>query len=165
MNDAVPQDPPTRKTGRRAILVGGVGALALGGAAFAVTYLNLVPLGAGSTDPQTAAVGHADVGTPLSNIDFLPLDPIVISLDTTTGVRHLRLSMTLEVPKAHVAEVDFMKPRIMDVVNTYLRALQPDTFDEAAALVRLRAQLLRRLQVTLGDGRVNDLLISEFVLS
>ncbi|MBC7156526.1 MAG: flagellar basal body protein FliL, partial [Rhodobacteraceae bacterium] len=34
-----------------------------------------------------------------------------------------------------------------------------------AALVRLRAQMLRRVQVVAGAGRVRDLLVNEFVVN
>jgi len=58
-----------------------------------------------------------------------------------------------------------LKPRIVDVLNGYLRAV---TFAEMAdpnALARLRGQMLRRIQVVTGEGRVKDLLIMEFVLN
>ena len=37
--------------------------------------------------------------------------------------------------------------------------------EDPAALVRLRAQILRRLQIVTGEGRVRDLLVTEFVLN
>jgi flagellar FliL protein len=56
-------------------------------------------------------------------------------------------------------------PRIVDVMNSYLRAIDPAEFDDSAALVRMRVQLLRRIQIVTGDGRVRDLLVTEFVLN
>jgi flagellar FliL protein len=56
-------------------------------------------------------------------------------------------------------------PRIVDVTNTYLRALKLADLEDSQALIRLRAQLLRRMQVVTGEGRINDLLIMEFVLN
>ena len=56
-------------------------------------------------------------------------------------------------------------PRVIDVLNSYLRALEIGDIADAAALVRLRAQMLRRIQIVTGAGRVNDLLIMEFVLN
>ena len=37
--------------------------------------------------------------------------------------------------------------------------------EDPAALARLRAQMLRRIQVVTGEGQVRDLLITEFVLN
>jgi flagellar FliL protein len=56
-------------------------------------------------------------------------------------------------------------PRIQDVLNTYLRAVDVEDLEEPAALLRLRAQMLRRVQVVVGDGPVRDLLVTEFVLN
>jgi flagellar FliL protein len=56
-------------------------------------------------------------------------------------------------------------PRIVDVLNTYLRALSLADMEERAALLRLRAQMLRRVQIVAGAGRINDLLVMEFVLN
>ena len=58
-----------------------------------------------------------------------------------------------------------LRPRILDVLNGYLRAVEVAELEDPSALVRLRAQMLRRIQVVAGEGRVNDLLISEFVLN
>ena len=56
-------------------------------------------------------------------------------------------------------------PRVVDVLNSYLRALEIDDLRGNAALVRLRAQMLRRVQTVIGRDRVNDLLIMEFVMN
>ncbi len=56
-------------------------------------------------------------------------------------------------------------PRVVDVLNGYLRALEIQDIESAAALTRLRAQMLRRVQIVAGPGRINDLLIMEFVLN
>jgi len=61
--------------------------------------------------------------------------------------------------------VQALMPRIMDVLNIYLRALDPPELEEPAALLRLRAQMLRRVQIVTGPGLVNDLLIIEFVFN
>ena len=49
-------------------------------------------------------------------------------------------------------------PRVLDVLNTYLRAVEVRDLEEPASLARLRAQMLRRIQVVTGEGRVRDLL-------
>jgi flagellar FliL protein len=63
------------------------------------------------------------------------------------------------------ADVEHLMPRVVDVLNSYLRALELGDLTDSAALMRLRAQMLRRLQVVTGEGRINDLLIMEFVLN
>jgi flagellar protein FliL len=56
-------------------------------------------------------------------------------------------------------------PRITDALNTYLRALEARDLQQPAATVWLRAQMLRRIQLVTGEGRVRDLLITEFVFN
>ena len=63
------------------------------------------------------------------------------------------------------AEVVLLKPRILDVMNGYLRAVEVQELADPHALVRLRSQMLRRIQIVTGEGRVRDLLVTEFVLN
>ncbi len=53
----------------------------------------------------------------------------------------------------------------MDILNGYLRAVDVRDLEDPSALIRLRAQMLRRIQIVTGEGRVKDLLIMEFVLN
>ena len=62
-------------------------------------------------------------------------------------------------------EVVHLMPRVLDVLNGYLRAVETRELQDTSALVRLRAQMLRRVQIVTGEGRVRDLLVTEFVLN
>ena len=77
----------------------------------------------------------------------------------------LRFAGQLEVAPEHATEVAGLMPRVLDVLNTYLRAVDVRDLEEPSSLARLRAQMLRRVQVVTGEGRVRDLLITEFVLN
>jgi flagellar FliL protein len=69
------------------------------------------------------------------------------------------------VDKPMVAEVTLLLPRIMDVLNSYLRAVDVAQIEDPSALIRIRAHMLRRIQIVTGEGRVRDLLITEFVMN
>ena len=57
-------------------------------------------------------------------------------------------------------------PRVLDVLNTYLRAVDVKRpRGRRPRCARLRAQMLRRIQVVTGEGMVRDLLVTEFVLN
>lgn len=101
----------------------------------------------------------------LADTAFVPLDTIVVSLASGSAGRHLRFTAELEVAPAHRAEVERLRPRVVDVLNGYLRALDQSDFEAPGALVRLRAQMLRRVQMVTGDGKVRDLLVMEFVMT
>lgn len=152
-----PADQP-KKGGKLGLILGVVGALALGGGGFFAVYSGLLPLGGGGHDAPAAAE-HAPT------VAFVPMEPIMVSLPRGGQARMLRFTGQLEVAPEHQAEVASLMPRVLDVLNTYLRAVEIRDLEDPAALARLRAQMLRRVQVVTGEGRVNDLLITEFVLN
>lgn len=102
---------------------------------------------------------------PLNGISFIALDPLVINLRQNSRAAHLRFVAHLEVGQEYEADVMLLMPRVLDVLNNYLRAVDLEDLEKPGALVQLRAQMLRRVQIVTGDGRVNDLLVSEFVLN
>jgi len=77
----------------------------------------------------------------------------------------LRFVGSLEVSPDAVGEVEILKPRITDILNGYLRALELEDFEEPAALLRIRSQLLHRVMIVAGEDRIRDLLIIEFVIN
>ena len=174
---ATPTSEPAKKS-KAPLLIGIVLALVGAAGGFFVMYSGLVDrvLGATSGDSHLAATtdghgapaAHGAAASPaLGTGDwvFVPIDPITINLGARGQSRHLRFSAQLEVPITNASEVARLMPRILDVLNIYLRALDPQELEEPAALVRLRGQMLRRVQIVTGPGFVNDLLIIEFVFN
>lgn len=99
------------------------------------------------------------------DIEFIAVDPLIVSLRAPSQAKHLRFRAQLEVPTAYAADVTKLLPRVVDVLNGYLRALDAADLEDPAALMRLRAQMLRRVQIVTGSQRISDLLIMEFVLN
>ncbi|WP_333827335.1 flagellar basal body-associated FliL family protein [Pararhodobacter sp.] len=161
MTDAAAPLAPPRKKGIPPVILGLGLALALGGAGFYATFSGLV-----STDSVMPASSATPGGTlPPGAFAYVPIDPITINLGLRGQSRHLRFSAQLETAPLEAAEVTRLMPRILDVLNIYLRALEVHELEEPAALIRLRAQMLRRIQIVTGPDRVNDLLITEFVFN
>ena len=159
MADAdMPQDAVAKKRSRLPLMLGLLGALGLGGGGFYATWSGLL------FAPADHPADSVDVAA-LPDIQFVAIEPLVISLGPRANSSHLRFAAQLEVDSAHSAEVTHLLPRILDVLNGYLRAVDVTELEDPAALVRLRAQMLRRLQIVTGEGRVRDLLITEFVLN
>ena len=154
---AAPDAAPKKKS-KMPLLIGVVLALAFGGGGFYATYSGMI-LGAG--EPHAAEEGVSK----LPDIAFVPLEPLVISLGAISENRHLRFTAQLEVDGPRAPEVTLLQPRILDVLNSYLRAVDFAELEDPSTLVRLRAQMLRRIQLVSGEGRVRDLLITEFVLN
>ncbi|RBI71136.1 flagellar basal body protein FliL [Roseovarius sp. TE539] len=158
------------KKGKMPLVAGFVLALAGGGGGFYAAWAGLIPgLGATESPAQEALPGDdataQDEIAPMPDIAYVPIEPLVISLGDGASGTHLRFRAQLEVPRAHEEEVTILMPRVVDVLNTYLRALETQDLSDSAALMRLRAHMLRRVQIVTGRGRVRDLLIMEFVLN
>jgi flagellar FliL protein len=162
------------KSSKLPLILGVVLALLGGGGGFFATYSGFFGL---LGDDSAAASAHGEAPAAEAGrapdpelaqgaaVSFVPLDPITINLGAPGASRHLRFSAQLEVPSARAAEVTHLTPRILDVINIYLRALDPHEIEEPSALVRLRAQMLRRIRIVAGPDAVNDLLIIEFVFN
>jgi flagellar FliL protein len=158
MSDIVAQ-PTTerRRIGRRPLLAG----LALAPFAAAGGYLavrsGVLPTGSAETETGSAA-------EPLGVV-FLPVTPMVISIGRGGLTRHLRFEAQLEVDPLKAQDVALLMPRVVDVLNGFLRAVDVTDLEDPAALLRLRAQMLRRVQIVTGEGAVRDLLVMEFVVN
>ena len=150
---------PVKKPGiMLPLLIGLVLAVAGGGGAFFAVQSGLI-LGSQDDSHDTQAVEPAYGGDKPA---FVALDPMIISIN---GDRHLRFATQLDVVPAYADDVALLKPRIVDVLNSYLRAVDPTDFEKPAILLTLRRQMLHRVQIVVGEGRVKDLLVMEFVLS
>jgi len=158
---ALPAEEAPKTRSKLPLIIGLVLMLALGGGGFYAVYSGLI---LAPHDPSESAPEDEHAAPTAPDVTFVALDPMIISLGTN-GARHLRFSAQIEAPKAYASEVEHLKPRIMDVLNGYLRAVEVRDLEDPTALMRLRAQMLRRVQVVTGDGRINDLLIIEFVLN
>lgn len=157
---------PEAKPSKRPLMIGIVLALLGAAAGFYTMWSGLIPLGGGhGSIAQGPAAGASASDAPMGDLVFVPVVPVVVSVGQGAARSHLRFAAELEVKAAHKSDVENLMPRIVDVTNTYLRALKLADIEDAQALIRLRAQLLRRMQVVTGEGRINDLLIMEFVLN
>lgn len=161
MADPEPPEPDApKKRSRLPLLIGLAGALLAGGGGFYATWSGMMF----ATPTEKHATGEEGVPA-LPAIAFVPVDPMVISLGPAADSAHLSFTAHLEVTNERVGEVTMLMPRILDVLNGYLRAVEVAQLEDPAALVRIRAQMLRRIQIVTGEGRVRDLLITEFVLN
>jgi flagellar FliL protein len=170
------------------LIIGLVAAIAFGAGGFYASYTSLLKNLIGGMDaaaqktaaaagtingigPETSYAGgrSATAGTesltgPLT-ATFVEIDPLVVSLGTGQSLAHLRFRGHLEVNPGAEEAVQALMPRVMDVLNGYLRATRPEELTDPTMLIRLRAQMLRRVQLVVGEGVVKDLLVSEFVLN
>ncbi|MBV7395427.1 flagellar basal body-associated FliL family protein [Mameliella sediminis] len=157
-----------KKPSKLPLIIGLVLALAGGGGGFFAVQSGLLGLGNTQSEEAHAPTDHAEphVETKaLPDVAFVEVPPVLISLGPNAQADHLRFRASLEVPAQYKSEVEKILPRIQDVLNSYLRALEAQDIEAQGALVRLRGQMLRRIKLVAGEGRVRDLLVLEFVLN
>ncbi|MGR3806014.1 flagellar basal body-associated FliL family protein [Marinibacterium profundimaris] len=165
MTDAAaePTEEP-KKGGKGPLLVGLVLLLVGAGGGFFAVSSGMLPFGPQADAHEEGAAPEPDV-VATDDIEFIEVPGMVVSFTGGGRRQLLRFSAELEVSKAYKPDVEVLLPRIVDVLNGYLRALEVSDIDDPMALTRLRAQMLRRIQIVTGRDMVRDLLIMEFVLT
>lgn len=160
---ADPEEEAPKKKSKLPLLIGIVLAIAGGGGGFFAVKSGMI--GGATTEQVESDATAIEPAEATEAVAFVALDPLVISLPADGGRTHLRFAAQLEVAPGSALEVENLKPRIVDVLNSYLRAVKIAELEDPATLAKLRSQMLRRVQIVTGDGRVRDLLIMEFVLN
>lgn len=104
----------------------------------------------------------AKVGKPV----YYELPEFLVNLSGTgTRVSFLKMSVTLELrDQTAVPLVEANKPRIIDTFNTYLREMRPGDLAGSAGIYRLRDELMTRMNKTIEEGLVKDILFSEIIV-
>ncbi|GGH39409.1 flagellar FliL protein [Cribrihabitans marinus] len=162
MTDSTGETAETpKKSGKSRLILGLLLAAAGAGGGYFATVSGAIPLSA----QKGVKPEKTDAPPALADIAYVDLPPILVTLQSGGAMRHLKFHAQLEVESAQREAVEQVVPRILDVLNGYLRALEPGELTEPLALVRLRGQMLRRIAIVAGDGRVRDLLVAEFVLN
>lgn len=164
---------PKKKGIMGPLMIGLALALLLGGGAAYAVMSGLVPLGdeqhAGEKDGDGHGEKHADKdGRGEAEAKeppvFVTFEPLTITLTHGGAPRQLRLALSVETSKDYAEKVELMKPRMLDALNTLLRAMHEKELTEPAGLDRLRAQMLRRVRIAADPTAVKDLLVTEFVV-
>lgn len=171
-----PEEGAPKKSGMMPILLGVGLSLALGGGGFFAAYSGLLPLGA-SSDPtpmptastegstETAPAPYIAADAKDGPVEFVSIEPMVVTLAAPGATRHLRFEAQLEIVPGEAGAIEALMPRILDVLNSYLRAVRLEDLEKPTALLTLRAHMLRRVQLVVGHARVKDLLVTEFILN
>ena len=148
--DAAPATPPRKR--RLGPILGVVAALALGGGGFYAVWSGIVDPAGLLAGGGHGGGGHGEAAALPADVAFVPMEPIMVSLPPGSSARLLRFAGQLEVEPEHAAEVAAVLPRVVDVLNTFLRAVEPRDLEQPSALAPLRAQMLRRIQVVVRRG-------------
>ena len=161
------QDAKKKKGIMGPLMIGLAAALLLGGGAAYGVMSGLVPLGDAHEEGEAHAEKKKDAHKEEEHKAppvFLAFDPLTVTLTHGGAPRQLRLALSIETSEEYLEKVELMKPRMLDALNTLLRAMDERELTEPAGLDRLRAQMLRRVRIAADPTAVKDLLVTEFVV-
>jgi len=165
--DDTPSDEPEgtgKKKGKLGLIITLVLSLLLAGGGFFATFSGMLDpiLGTAETEAESEPEAEQDMA---SAPVFLELDPLMVSVGGSGSIRQLRFRAFLQLNEGPDDRIAALQPRILDIFATYLRAVSVDRLEDPTALLHLRAQLLRRVQLLAGPDAVHDLLIVDFVIT
>ena len=131
--------------------------LAVGGGAGAYFFLK-----SGKSD-----VAKADE-VPLTppKVAFSDMQDILVNIQSNDGTpAYLKLSVSLELDDdAQKVAIQPLMPRITDQFQAYLRELRLDDLKGSAGVLRLKEELLRRVNVAAAPYHVRDVLLKEMIV-
>ncbi|MEM8935799.1 MAG: flagellar basal body-associated FliL family protein [Pseudomonadota bacterium] len=189
--EAAEDAAPAKPSFMGQIIGGVIQGVILGGIAFAVAFL--APFGGGNST-QTVAASDQEEGDAYAEkkgdkagkdkkaksgnkgkdgsyagedvpVAIVNLEPLVVTLGPRARSRYLKISISLETRSGNEEDINKLAPRFRDVLNNYLRAVDESDLADPAAMTRLRAQILRRIQLVSDADLVTGILITDFVLT
>jgi flagellar FliL protein len=91
---------------------------------------------------------------------------IIVNIQSADGSpAYLKLSSSLELETAdEKAGMTALMPRIVDQFQGYLRELRIDDLKGSAGVLRLKEELLRRINVAAAPYHVRDVLLKEMIV-
>ena len=169
-------EAPPRRSRRRLIIFIAVPILIVVialAAAYFTGMLNSL-LGGGKADKTEAPAAAAQApaagkeGVPGTGTVFYDMPEILVNLNSQGQARKqnflkIRVSLELQSP-LDVPKVEAVMPRIVDNFQVYLRELRVDDLQGSAGMLRLREELLSRVNVAIKPAKVNDVLFKEILV-
>ena len=174
MGESDPEtDASSGQKSRKGLVVMALAGLLAAGGAFGAVWMGALDSLIGGATPEVAIEKEGDppadapgaVPTYGAAGAFYEMDPIAVSIGHGGDSRQLRIRVVLDVPADQLDGVASIAPRLQDGILGYLRAVEPATLENPAALIDLRAHMLRRARLIAGDEAVSNLLVTDFVLN
>lgn len=123
--------------------------------------------GSSAKKAQMAMAGtHEQLPVTPPNITFYDVPDIIVNIqsaDSTPAYLKLSVALELESPEERAGMVA-LQPRIVDQFQGYLRELRMDDLKGSAGVVRLKEELLRRINVAAAPYRVRDVLLKQMIV-
>jgi flagellar FliL protein len=99
-------------------------------------------------------------------VAFYDIPDIIVNIQTADGSpAYLKLGVSLELANVEAKNgLQVLMPRIVDQFQSYLRELRMDDLKGSAGVLRLKEELLRRINVAAAPYKVRDVLLKEMIV-
>ena len=143
---------------------GGVLVLLLAGGGGAYFFLGGSPKAADGAKVAATDAPPAPIVPP--TVAFYDMPDIVVNIQSAEGASaYLKLSVSLELTGAdEKAGIGPLMPRVVDEFQGYLRELRVDDLKGSAGVMRLKEELLRRINVATAPFKIKDVLLKEMIV-
>lgn len=146
------------------IIVAAATLLVLGGGGAGAYFF----LFSGSGDKAVKTADGKPVPPPIvaPQVAFYEMPDIVVNIQSADGnPAYLKLGVALELTGAdEKAGIQPLMPRVVDQFQGYLRELRVDDLKGSAGVLRLKEELLRRINVATAPFAVKDVLLKEMIV-
>lgn len=146
------------------IAAGGALVLVLGGGAGAYIFLS----GGKDDAARHDKTAHTEPAAPIvpPKVAFYDMPDVVVNIQSQDGSPvYLKLSVALELKSAdEVPGLKILMPRVVDQFQGYLRELRVDDLRGSESVMRLKEELLRRVNAAAAPYRVHDVLLKEMIV-
>jgi flagellar FliL protein len=141
-----------------------------------VPVLVLLLAGGGAATYFLVLKPHADDKSRLAKADETPLTPpevafadmpdILVNIQSNDGTpAYLKLSVSLEMDNdLQKTGMTALMPRLVDQFQAYLRELRLDDLKGSAGVLRIKEELLRRVNVAAAPYKVRDVLLKQMIV-
>ncbi len=136
--------------------------LVLGGGGAALYFFVL----SGDDKPIQTASAAPDMPAVPPQVTYYDVPDLIVNIQSPDGTpAYLKLSLSLELyTPEEKAGIQALVPRIIDQFQGYLRELRADDLKGSAGILRVKEELLRRVNVAAAPYRVRDVLLKEMII-
>ncbi len=120
----------------------------------------------GGSHDEAAAEHVEEVPLTPPKVAFSDMQDILVNIQSNDGTpAYLKLGVSLELDdEEQKTALEPLMPRITDQFQAYLRELRLDDLKGSAGVLRLKEELLRRVNVAAAPYKVRDVLLKEMIV-
>ena len=147
------------------LIAAGVAVLVLAGGGAGAYFFLFSGSSDAAAQKEAAETEHAAPIVP-PKVAFYDMPDMVVNIQSPDGSpAYLKLSMALELKSAdQEAGLKLLMPRVVDQFQSYLRELRIDDLRGSEGVMRLKEELLRRINLAAKPYQVHGILLKEMIV-